>query len=88
MERGPYIAGSEYSLADIAAAPYIFRLDMLRLARMWDQRPGVAAWYERIRQRPSFKTAVEDWLTQADRDRYASFEPDPWPKVAELLRAA
>jgi glutathione S-transferase len=88
MERGPYIAGSEYSLADIAATPYIFRLDMLRLARMWDQRPGVAAWYERIRQRPSFKTAAEDWLTQADRDRYASFEPDPWPKVAELLRAA
>jgi hypothetical protein len=52
------------------------------------RRPfGVAAWYERVRQRPSFKTAVEDWLTAAEHERYAK-EPDPWPKVREILRAA
>ena len=55
---------------------------------MWDLRPGVAAWYEHIRQRPSFATAVEQWMTQADIDRYANFEPNPWPKVSEILRAA
>ena len=38
---------------------------------MWDKRPGVAAWYARIRERPLFKTAVEDWLTPADHERYA-----------------
>ena len=48
---------------------------------------AVAAWYERIRQRPSFKTAVEDWVTPADHERYAK-EPDPWPKVCAILRAA
>ena len=85
---GPYLAGEAYSLADAAATPYIWRLDMLRLARLWERRPKVAAWYERMRQRPSFTTAVENWLTQADRDRYASFAPDPWPKVSALLHAA
>ena len=84
---GAYIAGSSWSLADAAATPYIWRLDKLKLTRMWDERPGVAAWYERIRQRPSFKTAVEDWMTPADHERYAK-EPDPWPKVRELLKAA
>ena len=84
---GAYIAGSSWSLADAAATPYIWRLDKLKLARMWDERPTVAAWYERIRQRPSFKTAVEDWMTPADHERYAN-EPDPWPKVRELLKAA
>jgi glutathione S-transferase len=88
MKAGPYIAGADYSLADIAATPYVWRLGMLRLQRMWDDRPGVAAWYERVRQRPSFATAVDKWLTEADRDRYANFQPDPWPKVQELLRAA
>jgi glutathione S-transferase len=87
MKDGPYMAGSIWSLADAAATPYVWRLDKLKLARMWDQRPGVAAWYERIRQRPSFKTAVEDWMTQADHERYEK-EPDPWPKVRELLKAA
>jgi glutathione S-transferase len=87
MQRGRYIAGSSWSLADAAATPYVWRLDQLKLARMWDSRPGVAAWYERIRQRPSFKTALEDWVTPADRERYAN-QPDPWPKVREILRAA
>ena len=69
----PIIAGSPgiASLADAAATPYVWRLDKLKLARLWDTRPGVAAWYQRIRQRPSFKTAVEDWVTPADHERYA-----------------
>jgi glutathione S-transferase len=87
MQNGPFIAGANWSLADAAATPYVWRLDKLKLARMWDARPGVAAWYERIRARPSFKTAVEDWVTAADQARYAN-EPDPWPKVRKILRAA
>jgi glutathione S-transferase len=86
MRHGAYLAGEEWSLADAAATPYVWRLK-LKLARLWDTRPGVAAWYQRIRQRPSFKTAVEDWVTPADHERYAK-EPDPWPKVRAILRAA
>jgi glutathione S-transferase len=85
--EGPYIAGSAWSLADAAATPYVWRLDKLKLARMWDRRRGVAAWYDRIRQRPSFKTAVDDWLSPADIERYSN-QPDPWPKVRDILRAA
>ena len=86
-EGGAVLAGAGCSLADAAATPYVWRLDKLKLARMWEHRPGVAAWYERIRARPSFKAAVEDWVTPADHERYAK-EPDPWPKVSEILRAA
>jgi glutathione S-transferase len=88
MARGPWIAGDTYSLADIAATPYIWRLDCLRLSKMWDDKPGVAGWFERIRARPSFDVAITSQLTQADVDRYAGFEPDPWPKVRSILEAA
>jgi glutathione S-transferase len=81
------MAGASWSLADAAATPYVWRLDKLKLARMWDHRPDVARWYDRIRQRPSFEKAVEDWLTPADSERYAQ-QPDPWPKVQSILRAA
>lgn len=87
MADGPYIAGSDWSLAEAAATPYVWRLDKLKLARLWDKRPGVAGWYERVRSRPSFKAAVDDWLTPAEHERYAN-TPDPWPKVQEILRAA
>jgi glutathione S-transferase len=85
-KEGPFIAGATHSHADIAATPYVWRLDKLKLAKLWDKRPGVAAWYERIRARPSFKAAVDDWVSADDLNRYAS-QPDPWPKVSEILRA-
>jgi glutathione S-transferase len=88
MKEGPYIAGADYSLADVAATPYIWRLTKLRLSRLWDDRPGVARWYERIQQRSTFSKAVEGWLTKAEHDRYDKFEPDPWPRVRLLLEAA
>jgi glutathione S-transferase len=87
MGDGPYLAGPDWSLADAAATPYVWRLDKLKLARMWDRRPAIAGWYERIRARPSFKAAVDDWLSPADVERYDS-APDPWPKVREILQAA
>jgi hypothetical protein len=34
------------------------------------------------------RTERVQWMTQADIDRYANFEPNPWPKVSEILRAA
>ena len=43
-QDAPYIAGPGWSLADAAATPYVWRLDKLKLARMWESRPGVAAW--------------------------------------------
>jgi glutathione S-transferase len=87
IKNGPYLAGEEWSLADAAATPYIWRLDKLKLARMWEDRPGVLAWYDRVRSRPSFRAAVDDWLSPADTERYAD-TPDPWPKVQDILRAA
>jgi len=87
MQEGPYLAGASYSHADIAATPYVWRLDKLKLAPLWERRPGVAAWYARVRARPSFKAAVDDWVSTDDLARYAS-QPDPWPKVQDILRAA
>jgi glutathione S-transferase len=49
-----------FSLADIAVAPYLFRLSALGEERFWSStnRPHVADWYRRILERESFQTAV------------------------------
>jgi glutathione S-transferase len=48
IKNGPYLTGQRWSLADAAVTPYVWRLDKLKLARMWDDRPGVLAWYNRV----------------------------------------
>jgi len=57
LSRGPWLMGSEFTLADIVVLPSVDRLDDLGLARMWDRYPGVAGWFDRIRARPSYAAA-------------------------------
>ena len=86
VEKSVWLAGPDYSLADIAAIPYMMRLEMLRLARLWDHKPAIAAWWERVKARPSFDTAISKWLRPQDWQRYEEM-PDPWPDVSRNLAA-
>jgi glutathione S-transferase len=81
---GGWLAGAEFSLADIAVVPYVVRLELLRMQRLWDKRPGVAAWYKRVLARPSVKKEILDRMTAEDRAPFEALQ-DPWPKVAAIL---
>ncbi len=59
LDGQDWIAG-DFSLADIAIAPYMYRLVALGRDRFWsaDKRPNVHAWYDRLSARPAFDVAV------------------------------
>jgi glutathione S-transferase len=57
QERGPWLAGATYSLADIAAAPAIDRIERLGMADLWDRLPAVKDWIARLTDRPAYKKA-------------------------------
>ncbi len=88
LKSGPYLGGERFSHAECAVIPYILRLELLKLSGMWDRYPAVGEWWARIRERSSVKTAIFDRMTEADAAPFKNLEPDPWPKVRELLRAA
>jgi glutathione S-transferase len=55
---GPWLMGAQYSLADIAVAPLIDRLEDLGLEALWDEaHPRVDAWLKRIQARPAYAKA-------------------------------
>ena len=85
-ERGPWLAGADYSLADIAVTPYMVRLEMLKLARMWDGKPGVAQWWERVKARPSYESAITKWLRPEDIARFEKIA-DPWISISKNMAA-
>jgi len=88
LQSGRYLAGGSFSNAECAVIPYILRLELLKLSGMWDRYPAVAEWWARIRDRPSVKAAIFDRMTEADAAPFKNLEPDPWPKVQKLLKAA
>jgi glutathione S-transferase len=88
LNRGPYLAGDIFSNADVAVIPYILRLELLRLNRLWDQYPAIADWWRRVRERPSVQDTIFKRMTDADWAPFKNLAPDPWPRVQELLKAA
>lgn len=54
LESGPWLAGSTFSLADIAVAPAIDRLTQCGLLDLFQPFPAVLDWVERIQARPTF----------------------------------
>jgi len=88
LQRGSYLAGNAYSLADIAVLPYVLRLELVKLDRMWAKRPGVAAWWERVKARPSTEDTIFKRMTDKDWAPFKAIEPDPWSQVQKLMHAA
>ena len=87
LEQGPWLAGHEMSLADIAFTPYTNRLDQLQLSFMWDQRPKVAQWFETMRARPSFATAYDGWMKQPVLDLMRTEGNKAQSRIRELAAA-
>ncbi|MCJ2188440.1 glutathione S-transferase N-terminal domain-containing protein [Novosphingobium beihaiensis] len=82
LKRVPYLAGEEYSIADIACFPVIhyfgqyFEFDFLSLA-------AVRRWYETLLARPGVKAAIDS--PEMDPGRYYDTAPvlteDEWSNV-------
>jgi glutathione S-transferase len=63
LEHAPWLAGNEYSLADVALLPYACRLEHLAMSWMWDHRASIARWLERCRARSNY-VAIADYLDE------------------------
>jgi glutathione S-transferase len=89
LAAAPWLGGETFSLADIAATPYINRAAMLGMDRLWvGRRPRVEDWFARVRARPSFATGVTKWLTDADRGRFDIPRDEIWGEIARVMGTA
>jgi len=55
-EKGPWLMGEQFTLADVLVMPSIDRMADLRLSSIWESKyPRVTEWYERLKARPTFR---------------------------------
>ncbi|WP_207479950.1 glutathione S-transferase family protein [Arenibaculum pallidiluteum] len=63
-ERRTWLAGDEFSLADIAAGAHLSCVDYLGDVP-WDEHPDAKIWYARIKSRPSFRPLLAETVPGA-----------------------
>lgn len=72
LAGSPWLMGAQYSLADIAAAPFLARIAEIAPAALQAERhPRVQAWWQAMQQRPAFASARFDRFDDALRAREA-----------------
>jgi glutathione S-transferase len=88
LAPGGWLSGAGFGLADAAALPYVLRLDHLAMTPLLAKpaRPRVADWYARMRARPSFATAVAQWLPDPILQLFRRNGEAVWPQVEPLTR--
>jgi glutathione S-transferase len=59
-----WLVGDQFTLADICVIPYVFRLENARMDGFWREgrRPDVERWMNDLKARPTFDTAIQEWL--------------------------
>ncbi|MDA1090278.1 MAG: glutathione S-transferase family protein [Proteobacteria bacterium] len=68
-ERRTWLAGDEFSLADIAAAAHLSSIDYLGDVP-WNEHEEAKDWYARIKSRPSFRPILEDKIPGAPPQKH------------------
>jgi glutathione S-transferase len=84
----PWLTGEAFSLADIAVAPYLARMEMLVLEALWadGRRPNAARWWTAMKARPCYKMQVQDKFPEAMRTNMLERGKAAWPKIKEMLK--
>ena len=63
VDRRNWMAGKNFSIADISTSSIISVLDYLGIIQ-WERHEIVKEWYARIKSRPSFRSILQDNLPQ------------------------
>ena len=66
-----YLAGEEFTLADVAWMPNVHRFDLMGWP--FARTPHLKAWFDRISDRPSYKTALLDWQNEHTASAFADY---------------
>ena len=85
LDTGPWLAGEDYSLADATATPYMFRLQALSLAGLWQDSRNVGAWLERSVSRSEALSLEDPWGSASFHEVVAKFVDIEMPNIRRLV---
>lgn len=83
-----WLAGADYSLADIAYSPYLQRLHHLGFAARIAARPRVAAWAARLFETAGFHAGVVQWTNPAYIDIFDRERPAARLRIDQIAQEA
>lgn len=80
-----WLAGNMFSLAELNVAPMVARLEYLTLLDLWlADRPVVRAWWQRVKDRPSYQTEITNGISPEEVEEMRVFGAPIRDRVGEI----
>jgi glutathione S-transferase len=87
LETSAWLVGDKFSLADIAMASYLTRMDMLGLGPiLWGERPRYTDWYRRLQEQQGYREGLTKWINEERRQQLREGGARDHEAVRRLLR--
>jgi hypothetical protein len=80
------VSRTEFSLGHIGYA--LFYLQDLQLQFLWDKRPRIPAWFERVAKRKGYKEAFDDWPNESYATLMKVTGTEAQPRIKAILASA
>ena len=88
LEKGDWLLGDAFSLADISYASYMARLQHLGFGERIEARPRTAEWVGRLMAQSSYKEGIEAWFDPNYLTLFASQRDMAQSKISAIVEAA
>ena len=87
LKNSKWLTGNKYTLADTALTPYLNRLEMLSLTKMWIKRPNITRWFGQVKSRSSFIPAIFDYFPEKNKEFMIDNGKKAWPEYRKILES-
>ena len=61
LANTPWLSGPDYTIADISLVVYLTRMTSFQMSPLWDDFTFLRTWFDKIRDRDAYRSAVDDW---------------------------
>lgn len=85
LTQHQWIGSDNMSLADIAFAPYITRLEHLHMHGLWQDRPQFKHWYTRLKATQGYQQGMSDWFNPNYLELMNRAGAEAWPNIVAML---
>lgn len=84
-KTAPWMLGDTLSLVDFMLTPYVRILHNFELTRVFEERPALAAWFDRVQQTGGYQQGILGYEPPEDVIRRKAFLPMIKPKLEPLF---
>lgn len=85
LSQYEWLAGDNYSLADISYTPYLTRFEHLDLSFMFKERKNLSNWFSKIKKRENYEHAILDWNNKKYLTLMYNKGSDAYSKIAKII---